>query len=514
MYRHIPHDSTPDYKPITIGDPNATSSTSPDPSLQQTSYTSNPQPSSETSTAIVVSSTSSDTSNMYFTNSTPSISFDKRYSPVPTTSYNTDIHYGSSPRDFMTTPTNMYATHEDMVSSGGQQMDMGPSSTEYVPQDIGIHSSEIVVDERAENLSQIMDDFSHDLLHPHSSQIGEHSQISVHSEEGQHGTTQKYLPNTTSYEMVDMLTPSSSGYGSNLQKPIATRSVSQQSLDMIHKQGIIESPYHTSSAGKNTFSNSQSIERLHELQQQQSLHYYRSGVYPMAPAMYHHQQLSQDYSQDPPYYPEQMGFLTQPEMWNQRIHPSQMQQRSWASSYGQYLPHMKQFQFPPPTGGRGMPDPYDRRPDDYGYHGYPQFNDPRKRNSALGIPGEYHTAAGFDEYYFGRGTSPRYTQPIFRGWGKGGYEEDFPQRQREEDPMDFPLSQPASYSGRYPVHHPSAHSIHQSMGSNRYVNGPSGYSLSQPGTSMKSSHKQKKSALKNRNEQSPRSDVRSVDSLH
>lgn len=492
IYKHIPHDAPPDYSPAPIGGPNSKPPLDPQPTPPLVPPPQSNEPLDQQVPTDASSATAPpSTSPMYFVNS-PSAVFTKPYSPVP--SYRPDVY--EAQRDFATTPTNCYAPHDSLIGSGNKMEVVG--SSDYSPHG-GVQSND-----GTENLSQVIDDdYSQDILQ---------SQISLHSEEGAHGGPGKFPPGPGgTYDIVDVLTPSS-GYGTNMNKS-SMRSASQQSLDTIHKQGQVDSsPYHSKNSNNRfSFSHSQSMERLHEFQQG---HYYRGGGVP--PPSYHQQlALSQDFSQDTTYFPpDQMGggYMTQPEgsMWNQRLHPSQFQQqRYWGvGSYDprQYPPmhQMMQRQYPH-GGGRGMPDPYDRRlPEGEYYHGYPQLNDPRKRNSAMGVPGEY-----YDEHFMGggRGSGSRYGQAVPRGWGKP-YEDDY-QRQilREEDQLEFPLSQPASYSGRYPYAPPP------SLPMGRLMNGPSGYSLSQPGggggmRSPHDKHKQKKSALKNRNEQSPRSDLR------
>jgi hypothetical protein len=507
-YKHIPHDAQPGFEPVLIGDPNTSQ---PD---QTPSNNDKTQPSNKVIPSMAAPSMlQSQPLNPPTLSISPSASSYNAKSYSPTPSYEADIYQ----RDFMTTPTNLYPNHHELMKGkpeGDATQDEG-----YTTDDIRGHrqSEEAMMNGRG-NLSQEIDnnliDFSQ-----------EHSQVSIHSEENHLMGSQKYSNNNTPSYDIDLLTMDSQEiFGQQEIPQINTRSSSQHNLDSFHKQQMVEPPYRKP-VNQLPFSHSQSMERLHEVQQPHQNPNYFNGR--MGTAGLHYPTLSQDFSasQDMSYnfYEHQMMggssyMMTQPEpgsMMNPRMY-AQMHGRYGrpVSTYDlrshPYAMQQQRGQYPP--AGRGGHDPYDRRGNGDYYHGYhaaSQYDHPDQRRQST-------TTEFYDDYYSGgmRGVNPRYSQPVSRGWNKN-FEEDYPQRPRDDDiTIDYHLSQPSSLGGGGGNRH--GHQLFHSTPGGRLANAPSGYSLSQPGGGahgMRASYdryKQKKSALKNRTEQSPRSDIRDI----
>ena len=479
--------------------------------------------------------------NVSYRTSSPSTNYTKRYPLMP--GFDNES-YASPQSDYLNQSANSDFDSHNLLIDGeltrGSKVGGGANESDEfreVPDEHRLHSRELLDDSEA--LSQVIDDnisFSQEIqsVHPHS-------QASVHSEEASqnhHSASQKYSDHTPSnYEMELLAPPSHADTYSETQRTsqIPGRSSSQHNLDTLH----IESPMFSKDSGRFSFTHSQSMEHLHDYQQPKSTGQDQYPYFNRASNSFQQPALSQDYpmvhsQQDLNYFfPDQQmsGYnimMTQPEgsTWNPRMYSVPGGQRYRTSQYDTVM--MRGHQYPIPRGqfvqGRGKLDPFDRtnpRGDADYYHNfqtspYNEYMERRKRSSVTGVPGEAYE----DHYAGGRGMNPhpRYNQPGPHGWIKKGLDDNgynyFSQRSmiREDDPnIDHHLSQPTSYvpSGRYPPHLGIPVVMGRHGGG---MNAPSGYTLSQPSISMRPPYdryiKQRRSALKNRNEQSPRSDVR------
>ena len=470
--------------------------------------------------------------------SSPSTNYTKRYPIMP------DFHnesYTSQQNVYLSPSTNNeYDSHLliDGELTRGSKIGGGVNESDefrQVPEEHRLHSSELLDD--SESLSQVIDDhmsFSQEIqsVHPHS-------QVSIHSEEASqnhHSASQKYSDHTPSNYEMELLTPTShvdTYTETQRTNQLPGRSSSQHNLDTLH----VESPMFTKDSGRFSFTHSQSMEHLHDYQQPKSTGQDQYPYFNRGSNSFQQPALSQDYpmvhsQQDlHHFFPDQQmsGYnimMTQPEgTWNPRMYSVPGGQRYRTPQYDAAM--MRGHQYPIQRGqyvqGRGKPDPFERtnsRGDADYYHNFqsPQYNEymeRRKRSSVTGVPEVYD-----DHYIGGRGMNPhpRYNQPGSRGWVKKVPDEDgynyFPHRPmiREDDPnIEHHLSQPTSYvpSSRYPPYLGFPVVMGRHGGG---MNAPSGYPLSQPSMSMRMPYdrhiKQRRSALKNRNEQSPRSDVR------
>lgn len=549
----IPHDAPPGYQPVLVGGVN-TSETEP-PTQQPTplidlSHNSGPhnsgptilngyQPSPIVPPPPSANDYSPPTKEMYS-------------SPVP--GYNGDVG-GVYGRDFLSTPTNLYnnngSSRDDILGdvpvSNNSMSNGGRPSDDFRPSGITSHDipTAQLMDED-EQLSQVgmelMDheSFSQDMTssHPHS-QVG-HSQVSLHSQD-----SHKYSSsNTPNFEMSSggegvVSRGGEGGGGSEGDTGTYHPNPNSEVINSNSSKSMtmLDSTKSNPNNHQFSFTTSQSMERLDLYQPPQGrpssqqfqdfMSFNRTGM-----GYQHGPTLSQDYpmvhsQQDMYYYPPNEGggggyMMTQPEgnMWNPRLYPAQRYRHPYAPP-----PHMQPHPPRPQYAQMGGRDPYDRRPEsDYyhlsgggGYSPYPphhhQYNDyntpdrRNKRTSLSGVPLEYddHLTPG------GGGRGMRYPSRGSGAWK--GYDDDYlhpPQRERDDDPStDYHLSQPAtSYTGgRYSQQFTTPPFA---MGRPGNMSGPSGYSLSQPGGSSSFSFDKtkKKSVLKNRNEQSPRNDIR------
>lgn len=542
MYKVIPHDAGPDYEPVLIGghllDPPPSSPTPP-PGVREepvimTGPPAGPPPvappvvppagpplvvppvassgaSTQTNQVINQSTHAShplSSSHLTINDTGGACLPPSPFSPNSNNFKSGSVYSPTDDRSFLTTPTNRFSSHENLLSDAeSAEPTIARATGDYIPRDEvvtnGGGGNGILPDTNDSALSQVNMEMVNDFPDHPDSQIGIPSQISFHSDDGHKFNSSTTPPN---YD-IDPVAPVSddSGFYSNQARTLPHSSDPNKS-NMANTQPSLNQhqfdlPYHQQQRLSTSFSASQSMDRLDMLHKNDS-NMYPFGMGGVGGGM------SQDHpavqSQQDLYYPSDMGMggpggymMIPPDGgsgWpNSRMYMHPMMYAGGRGGGAYHMPPHRRNQY---MGGRGL-DHYDHYPDSDGYPPLPphmQLMDRRNKRSSIGsVPPEYD-----DHMTGGRG---RYPPP--RGWGKSGYDDDYSMIRRDDDQFDYPhLSQPAAYStNRYSMMTPpTAPPLHMNR-----ISGPSGYSLSQPG--MGGVYR-KKSVLKNRNEQSPRSDIR------
>lgn len=546
MYKVIPHDAGPDYEPVLVGghllDPQPSSPTPPgvreEPVIMTGPPPAGPPPvappvvppagpppagpplvippvassgaSIQTNQVINQSTHAShslSSSHLTINDTGGSYLPPSPFSPNSNNFKSGSVYSPTDDRSFLTTPTNRFSSHENLLSDAeSAEPTIARATGDYIPRDgvvtNGGGGNGILPDTNESALSQVNMEMVNDFPDHPDSQIGIPSQISFHSDDGHKFNSSTTPPN---YDL-DPVAPVSddSGFYSNQARTLPHSSDPNKS-NMANTQPSLNQhqfdlPYHQQQRLSASFSASQSMDRLDMLHKNDS-NMYPFGMGGVGGGM------SQDHpavqSQQDLYYPSDMGMggpggymMIPPEGgsgWpNSRMYMHPMMYAGGRGGGAYHMPPHRHNQY---MGGRGL-DHYNHYPDE-GYPPLPphmQLMDRRSKRSSIGsVPPEYD-----DHMTGGRG---RYPPP--RGWGKSGYDDDYSMIRRDDDQLDYPhLSQPAAYStNRYSMMTPpTAPPLHMNR-----ISGPSGYSLSQPG--MGGVYR-KKSVLKNRNEQSPRSDIR------
>ena len=569
VYKLIPHDAPPGFEPTIVDStsPKDSSNSITSPSLAGNSYPSNNilpnrhSVSSPSPSLNISQSVSDDLINLQHTipntnyqsySNTSGFSSQGSYS-IERYQYRPSNHFSTSKEDLLTAGDVMNGGSGVRLDESGE---FGSPETQHT-----MEETDLIGDGGI--LSQVVDDtpvsFSQDGLIPHS-------QVSVHSDEGSQphqNNAQKFHNATPPSNYGNLLAPAShvdNFIDSQRSDLVSRRSSSQQSLNIQNSPGNVfnkEPP-------RFNFSNSQSMEHLNEYQQNRNISMQEPNVSP------YHQQLQKNstafqgsspnfvLSQEfPVVHNQQEGYyftdpsmggtyvMTQPEgqawqrapMHLQHHYRSQYEKQMMHSPQhrGQYHPirggqYQSRGEYPPGRGdyppgrgdyppGRGdyppgRGDPFERGssisenefrsgppPSQYNQN----YMDKQRRTS---VPTEYYDARGM-----GRTNQPPY--PTSRNWSSD--DDHYPQRpvyrSHDDDPtIDYALSQPVPYIsygphyGRYPNYHMG---VSQPMSINRgSMNGPSGYSLSQPGEArMRPTYgnsRQRPSVLKNINEGSLR----------
>ena len=461
--------------------------------------------------------------------------FDSSYNPsspapYPTEQFTTppftpDDGSYYSPNDY---PNSRDATIHKSASSGDSGIKM------VIDEHTGFTNSQDpstgLIAEDTRELSQININDMEDQHELHfSEELPTHSQISIHSEVSSHpGNSQRYHDNL-SYEN-DLLASEGPRHTHPMSKPSPTEPNfepdppsstpnttfirdSQRSKSIEHLSAEYQLPGGGVKAYGRSTNHLNFVPAPAPLRMAQSMSHMSLSQQEMPPM---HGQ-----PQDLYYYdPGSGGFImTQPEGSGWHRMPPHMGPRYWPHYDPNMMRGMHRMPFQPHTRSSmdhmGMGD----NKDQMGYAHHPSYNDYQDRRKRFGS-----TSAYDDNMMGGAGRGNRYSHPHVRSWGMKEDDQSYPPRMRgfEDESMDYNLSQPVQFStyggqlpGGYhggPGGHHVPHYNRMSVSGGNIGNMPSGYSLSQPAPGMRMSMgrldrtKQIKSALKNRSEQSPRSD--------